>query len=106
MMCQKQVRSRTACGSVAHGAAALYDCPESVRLAGAIVGSALCTTFESSYVPGTLALIGSPLPDVLKMMNCAFWLDAHAGGGLSASARRGSSKSAAGRPVARARRPT
>ena len=30
----------------------------------AIVGSGLCTIFASSYVPGTLALIGSPLPDV------------------------------------------
>ena len=47
--------------------------------AGAIVGSVLWTMFGSSYVPGTLALIGSPLPDVLKMMYCALLWLAHAG---------------------------
>src|SRR5271170_5403640 len=71
MMCQKHVRLRTFCGSVAHGAAAVYVWPWMVRLVGAIVGSTLWTTFGSSYVPGTLALIGSPFPEVLRMMNCA-----------------------------------
>src|SRR5579872_6640359 len=70
-----------------------------------MVGSALCTILGSSYVPGALALIGSPLPDVWKMTN---WPDEPVGhaGGVSARARRGSRSTVAGRPVASARRPT
>jgi hypothetical protein len=76
-----------------------------VRGIGAIAGSGLWTIKGSSYVPGTLALIGSPCPDVLKMMNCALSFAPH-GGGTDASARRGSRRSDAGRPVASARSPT
>src|ERR1700733_10763917 len=106
MMCQKHVRSRTFCGNVAHGAAAVYCCPESVRLVGGIVGSVLWTTFGSRYVPGTLALIGSPFPEVLITMNCAAPLVPGHGDGVCASARRGSRRNAAGSPVASARSPT
>src|SRR5882672_9424660 len=104
--CQKHVRSRTACGRDAHGVAAVYDFPWIVSVAGAIVGSALCTIFGSSYVPGTFALIGSPLPDVWKMTYWAFALDPHMGSGGAASARRGFRRKEAGSPVARARSPT
>ena len=41
-------------------AAAVYCCPLIVRGVAAMVGSELCTIFGSLYVPGTLALIGSP----------------------------------------------
>jgi hypothetical protein len=60
MRCQNTVRSSTLWGSVAHGAAAVYCSPLIVRGVAAMVGSELCTIFGSPYVPGTLALIGSP----------------------------------------------
>ena len=60
MRCQNTVRSSTGWGSVAQGAAAVYCCPLIVRGVAAMVGSELCTIFGSLYVPGTLALIGSP----------------------------------------------
>ena len=60
----------------------------------------------NANVPGTLAFIGSPLPDVLRMMNCAALLAPGQGAGTWASARRGSRRNAAGSPVASARRPT
>ena len=68
-------------------------------------GSAGWVIMGSPYMPGTLALSGSPCPDVARMTNCALLLSAHAGG-IAASARRGSSRKDAGRPVASARRPT
>ena len=105
MRCQNVVRSRTAWGSVAHGAAAVNVCPRSLSGEGAIVASALWTIFGSSYIPGTLALSGSPLPSVLKMKYCALVAAPQAGAGLAASARRGLARNAAGSPVARARRP-
>src|SRR5258706_9533781 len=71
IMCQKLVRSRTACGSPAHGAAAVNDWPRSDSCVGAINGSGLWTIIGSSYVPGTLALMGSREPQVLKMKYCA-----------------------------------
>ncbi len=51
-------------------------------------------------------MIGSPWPDVLRMMYWAFEASGQAGAGSSASALRGSSKNAAGSPVASDRRPT
>src|SRR5271169_4675883 len=63
--CQKTVRDRTFAGSVDHGIAAVVLVLPTVSGVAAIVGSVLWTMFLSSYVPGTLALIGSPLPDVL-----------------------------------------
>ncbi len=48
MMCQNCVRARMLAESVAHGAAAWYVWPPTVTLVGAIVGSVLCTIFESS----------------------------------------------------------
>ena len=72
---------------------------------GAIFGSALCAIRASSYVPGTLALIGSPLPEVASTMYCAFDLSGHAGAS-AATARRPRSSTEAGIPVASARRPT
>src|SRR4051812_20786739 len=59
----------------------------------------------SSYVPGTLALMGSPEPDVLRMMYCALSGAAQAGPGSAASARRGLSRNDAGSPVASERSP-
>ena len=107
MRCQNTVRSRTFCGSVAHGAAAVCCWPWMVSVVGAMAGSWLWAMFVSSYVPGTLALMGSPLPDVQKMMNCAFAAAAQPVMLLgSARAFRGLSKSETGSPVARARRPT
>src|SRR5439155_7117439 len=106
MRCQKHVRSSTFWGIVVQGVAAVYARPWIVKLAGVIAGSELWTMFGSSYVPGTLALMGSPWPDVFMMMNCALSLEAHVGKVPSARARRGFSKNEAGRPVARARRPT
>jgi hypothetical protein len=64
--------------------------------------------FASSYVPGTLALIGSPLPDVFQMMNCALAATSPAHTPLpplAASAFRGLTRNDAGSPVASARRP-
>ena len=46
--CQKQVRSSTAAGSVAHGAAAVYVWPRIASGVGAIAGSGLWTMFGSS----------------------------------------------------------
>ncbi|HZJ63182.1 MAG TPA: hypothetical protein VFD36_06620 [Kofleriaceae bacterium] len=103
MMCQNAVRSSTLCGSVDHGSAARTAAPPSMNWVGAIVGSALCVMLGSSYVPGTFALIGSPLPEVLRMMNCAFD-ESHAA--PSANARRPLRRMPAGMPVASARRPT
>src|ERR1700722_1738400 len=74
---------------------------------GAMVGSRLWTMLVSSYVPGTLELMGSPWPDVLKMMYCALLWVAQVGpdGAVWASALRGSRRNDAGKPVASARRP-
>src|SRR6185369_15580761 len=70
-----------------------------------MLGSALCTICGSSYIPGTFALIGSPWPEVLKMMNCASPGFGQPEAGTSARARRGLIRSDVGRPVASARKP-
>jgi hypothetical protein len=56
-------------------------------------------------VPGTLVLIESPSPDVLKITNCAFSGPPHAPPRL-ASALRGFTRNEAGSPVASDRNPT
>ena len=105
MMCQNAVRSSTLCGSVDHGSAARTAAPPSMNWVGAIVGSALCVMLGSSYVPGTFALIGSPLPEVLRITNCAFDGFAQVAA-PSANARRPLRRMPAGMPVASARSPT
>jgi hypothetical protein len=61
--------------------------------------------FGSVNVPGTLALSGSPRPEVDSTKYCAFaaWVAVHA---ACAFAFRGSSRNQAGMPVASERRPT
>src|SRR5204863_1075589 len=95
MMCQNVVRSSTLCGSCVHGSAAVVGLPPSVIAVAAIVGSAMCVINGSAYVLGTLALIGSPLPEVARTMNCAFARLMQAGA-PSANARRPLSSTVAG----------
>ena len=75
------------------------------RAVGVISSALLWTMSGSSYVPGTLALIESPSPDVLKMTNCASLSPVRADVDR-ASALRGLAKNAAGSPVASDRSPT
>src|SRR5438105_1441666 len=72
---------------------------------GAIAGSIGWTMFGLSNAPGTLALSGSPPPEVLRIRYCAFDLSKQAKL-PSARARRGLAISESGSPVASARSPT
>jgi len=79
IMWKKLVRSSHGC-SCAHGVAAVHGLPLIVTFVGAISGSSGWTMFGSRYVPGQFVFSGSPLPDVVKMKNCALDASPHTGG--------------------------
>ena len=102
------MRSRIACGTPAHGLAAVNFFPASDSDVAAIdrsVGSEWLTVPAAnvegrSYVPGTLQFKASPLADMLRIRYCALQPPA-----ASARADRGLTRNEIGSPVAMARRP-
>jgi hypothetical protein len=105
---KKQIRERAAAGNVDHRVAAFRVEPPNVIAVGAMDGSPGCPILGSSYVPGALQFTGSPAPVVLKRRNCGSAIGVAAGPAsfTCASARSGFRSTAAGMPVASARKPT
>ncbi len=75
---KKFVRPSTHGGRVDQTCAALTVLSPSISGAGATRGSAACGMSGKSYVPGALALTGSPRNDVLSSRYCALLLSPQA----------------------------